>query len=48
VTVKLGRFSITRPCDSKQLVEATGGTIGVISEPGRGSTFWFEVPLSVT
>jgi signal transduction histidine kinase/DNA-binding response OmpR family regulator len=30
---------------TKQIVERMDGRIGVTSEPGRGSTFWIEIPF---
>ncbi|HEV7557104.1 MAG TPA: ATP-binding protein, partial [Kofleriaceae bacterium] len=31
---------------SREIARAHGGNIGVDSEPGRGATFWFTVPMA--
>ncbi len=31
---------------TKKFVELHGGSVGVTSAPGQGSTFWFKIPLS--
>jgi len=29
----------------KSIVEQHGGTLGVVSENGNGSAFWFSIPI---
>src|SRR5207302_1939806 len=40
----LGGFGLGLPL-SKRFVELHGGQIGVESEPGRGTSFWFSMPV---
>jgi signal transduction histidine kinase len=30
---------------SRTIIEQLGGVVGLESEPGQGSTFWFALPL---
>ena len=32
---------------SKTIIERHGGSVGVDSAPGQGSTFWFALPLTL-
>ena len=32
---------------SKSLIEMMGGKLGLVSEVGKGSTFWFELPFDI-
>ena len=32
---------------SRQLIELMGGKVGALSEPGKGSSFWFELSLAL-
>jgi len=33
---------------SKELATMLAGSIGMDSEPGKGSTFWLDIPVAIT
>jgi PAS domain S-box-containing protein len=51
----VGEGQVTRRYDesglattiSRQLVQLMGGEIGLLSEPGKGTSFWFWIPLEI-
>ncbi len=36
----------TRPLDMAAIVEKLHGDVGIVSDVGEGSTFWFTLPVA--